>query len=67
MQTMQIWECIWSGHRSHNFELFIVLAINELYCGNLSIHTHTENILEHFVHLSMKMNVKLVLAKAREV
>ena len=67
MQVMRIWETIWAGHRSHNFELFIILAINDLYATSLVSGRVSDNVLEFFVKLSMRMDVNAVLARARKV
>jgi hypothetical protein len=64
---MRIWETIWAGHRSHNFELFVILAINDLYAMSLVSGRVSDNVLEFFVKLSMRMDVNAVLARARKV
>jgi hypothetical protein len=66
IQVMLLWETIWVGHRSHNFELFLILAINDIYAAPLVHGRSVDNVLEFFVKLSMRMDVHRVLARARK-
>ena len=64
---MLIWETIWAGHRSHNFELFIILAINELYCIKIVEEKRFDGAMEAIMSLSYHMDVHMVLARARQL
>ena len=63
---MMVWECIWAGHRSHHFELFVILAINELYCAGIMTTGGHESILVELNRLAMHMDVRIVLPRARQ-
>ncbi|CAG2175001.1 unnamed protein product [Oppiella nova] len=65
-EALHIWESCWSHYQTHYFHLFICLAIICIYGKDVITHDmDSDEVLFHFSTLSMNMNGKLILRKAR--
>ena len=67
MKVLALWEAIWAQHRTQHFELFVVVAILDLYAPEVMRQAAPDNILEQLTQLSMRMDVRDVLGRARQV
>ncbi|KAI1291737.1 TBC1 domain family member 16 [Halotydeus destructor] len=64
--SLRMWEACWTRYQTDHFNLFICLAIMNVYGQDvLDQDMKTDEILFHFSTLSMHMNGDLVLRKAR--
>lgn len=64
--AMSVWEACWTHYQTEYFHLFICVAIVALY-GDDVVHGQlpADEMLLHFGSLSMHMNCRIVLKKAR--
>lgn len=63
---LTLWECLWSGHLTEHFHLFIALAIIGVYGYDvLERRLPADEMLMHFTEQAKSMSSSLVLNHAR--
>ena len=67
-EVLQLWETIWSRHRTHSISLFIALAVIDVYGLPLvERKLSSDQVLEFFNSLANHMDVSAVLRTMRAV
>ncbi len=67
-QVLQIWETIWTRHQSDNINLFIAVAVIEIYgLPLMKSRMSSDRVLEFFNSLALMMDLGNVLRTMRAV
>lgn len=64
-QTLQLWEVLWTDYLSHNFHLFVALAIIEAHRDVIIRYLREfDEVLKYITQLSQTLDIEAIMADA---